>query len=65
MDENIRASLNRLHNPNNEVADHLIELQGEHEQAFESVSSSQLRRRIHTEGASMMFHIRLETHTPS
>ena len=44
---------------------HLIELHGEHEQALEFVSSSQLRRLIHTKGTSMMFHIRLETHTPS
>ena len=42
---------------------HLVELQGEHEQALESISSSQLRRIIHTDGTSMMFHIRLETHS--
>jgi len=47
------------------AAGHLVELHGEHEQALESVSSSQLRRLIHTKGTSMMFHIRLETHTPS
>ena len=42
------------------AADHLVELQGEHEQALESISSSQLRRMIHTDGASTLFHIRLE-----
>ena len=39
---------------------HLVELHGEHEQALESISSSQLRRMIHTNGTSMMFHIQLE-----
>jgi len=42
------------------AAGHLVELHGEHEQALESISSSQLRRIIHTNETSMMFHIRLE-----
>ena len=42
------------------AAGHLVELRGEHEQALESISSSQLRRMIHTNGTSMMFHIQLE-----
>ena len=39
---------------------HLVELRGEHEQALEPISSSQLRRMIDTNGTSMMFHIQLE-----
>jgi len=46
------------------AASHLVELHDEHEQALESISSSQLRRIIHTNGTSMMFHIRLEPCTP-
>ena len=47
------------------VVGHLVELQGEHGQALESISSSQLRRMIHTDGASTLFHIRLEPHSSS
>ena len=47
------------------TAGHLVELCGEHKQALESISSSQLRRMIHTNGTSMMFHIQLEPRQPS
>jgi len=42
------------------IAGHLVELRGEHEQTLESISTSQLRRMLHTNGTSMMFHIQLE-----